>query len=78
MPLQGATVDLFQGQRVLWVVRVLLMGMGMVMVCGLGWLVVVVLLLLLSLFSVMLATGSLLVFDGYHSSIHRPLFKTLM
>lgn len=78
MPLQGPTVDLLQGQGVLWIVRVMLMGVGVVVMSGLGWLVAVVLLLLLSLFSLLFATGPLLVFDRYHSSLHRPLFKTLM
>lgn len=63
----------------LWVVRMLLMGVGMVVVCGLGRLVAVVLLvLLLSLLCVLFATGSLLVLDGYHSSLHRAFFKTLV
>lgn len=63
----------------LWIVWVLLMGVGMVVVCGLGQLVgVVLLVLLLSLLRLLFATGPLLVLDGYHSSLHRPLFKTLM
>lgn len=58
---------------------VLLMGVGMVVVCGVGWLVAMVLLvLLLSLLCLLFATGPLLVLDWYHSSLHRPLFKTLM
>ena len=78
MPLQCPTVDLLQGQWMLWIVWVLLMGVGMVVVCGLGWLVAVVLLLLLSLLCFLFATGPLLVLDRYYSSLHRPLFKTLM
>lgn len=80
MPLQGPTVDLFQGQGVLWIVRVMLMGVGVVVMSGLGRLVAVVLLLLLllSLLSLLFATGPLLVLDRYHSSFHRPLFKTFM
>lgn len=63
----------------LWIVWVLLMGVGMVVVCGLGWLVgVVLLVLLLSLLCLLLAAGPLLVLDRYHSSLHRRLFKTLM
>lgn len=53
----------------------------MVLVGGLGWWVAVVLLvmlLLLSLFSVMFATGPLLVFDMSHSSLNRTIFKTLV
>lgn len=82
MPLQGPAVYLLQGQRVLRIVRVLLMSVRMVVVCWLGWLVSVVLLLLLllllSFLSLLFTTGSLLVLDIYHSSFHRPLFKTLM
>lgn len=80
VPLQGPTVDLLQGQWVLWIVWVLLVGVGMVVVCGLGWLVTVVLLLLLllSLLCLMFASRPLLVLDRYHSSLDRPLFKTLM
>lgn len=76
MPLQGPTVDLLQGQRVLGIVRVLLMGVGMVVMCGLGWVVAVV--LLLSFFCLLFATGPLLVLGSHHSSLHRPLLKTLM
>lgn len=78
VPLQGPTVNLLQGQWVLWIVWVLLMGMGMMVVCGLGWLLAVVLLVLLSLLCLLFATGPLLVLDRYHSSLHRTLFKTLM
>lgn len=64
----------------LWIVWVLLMRVGMVVVCGLGWLVAVVLLvlLLLSLLCLLFATGPLLVLDRYHASLHRAFFKTLM
>lgn len=78
MPLQCPTVDLLQGQWMLWIVWVLLMGVGMVVVCGLGWLVTVVLLLLLSLLCLLFATGPLFVLDRYYSSFHGSLFKTLM
>lgn len=81
MPLQGPTVDLLQRQWVLWIVWVLLMGEGMVVVCGLGRLVAVVLLLLLLLLSLLcflFATGPLLVLSRYNSSLHRPLFEALM
>lgn len=61
----------------------LLMGVGMVVVCGLGWLVRVVLLMvvmvvLLSLFCFLFATGPLLVLDRSHSSLHRAIFETFM
>lgn len=64
----------------LWIVWVLLMGVGMVVVCGLGWLVTMVLLvlLLLSLFCFLFAAGPLLVLDRSHSSLYRTIFKTLM
>lgn len=66
----------------LWIVWVLLMGVGMMVVCGLGWLVamvlLVLLLLLLSLLCFLFAIGPLLVLDRSHSSLHRTLFKTLM
>lgn len=83
VPLQGPAIDLLQGQRVLGVVRVLLMGVGMVVVCGLHWLVAVVLLLvllllLLSLLRLLFAAGPLLVFDGHHSPLHRAFFETLV
>lgn len=78
MSLQRPAIYLLQGQWVLRIVWVLLMSVRMVVVCWLGWLVAVVLLLLLSFLSLLLPTGSLLVLDIYHSSFHRPLFKTLM
>ena len=60
----------------MWIVWVLLMGVGMVVVCRLGRRVAVVLLvmLLLSLFCFLFATGPLLVLDGSHSSLHRTFF----
>lgn len=77
MPLQCPTVDLLQGQWMLWIVWVLLMSVGMVVVCGLRWLVTVVL-LLLSLLCLLFATGPLFVLDRYNSSLHRSLFKAFM
>lgn len=74
MPLQSPTVDLLQGKRMLRIVRVLLMAVGMVMVCGLGRLVVMMLLLLLSLLHFLFAAGPLFVLDRDHSPFHRSLF----
>lgn len=79
MPFQRSTVDLFQGQWVLLVLRVLLMRVRMVMVRGRSQMVtVMLLLLLLSVLRVVLATGTLLLFALYHSSFRRSLFETLL
>lgn len=83
MPLHPPTIDLLQGQGVLRVERVVLMGVWVVLVRGLGWCVAVVLLLvllllLLSFFCVVFAAGPVLVFDVAHSSLNRTIFKTLV
>lgn len=78
MPFQRSTVDLFQGQWVLLVLRVLLMRVRMVMVRGRSQMVTVMLLLLLSVLRVVLATGTLLLFALYHSSFRRSFFETLL
>lgn len=59
--------------------RMVLMGVRVVLVCGLGRGVAVVLLvLLLSLLCFVFATGPFLVFDMSHSSLNRTIFKTLV
>lgn len=81
VPLQGPAVDFLQGQRVLGIVGVLLMGMRVVVVVvrRLGWVVAVVLLLLLLPFlGLLFAAGPLLVLGGHHPSLHRPLLQTLL
>lgn len=59
-----------------------LMGVQMVLVCGLGgWVAVVLLvllLLLLSLLCFVFATGPFLVLDMSHSSLNRTLLKTFV
>lgn len=79
VPLHGPTVDVLQGQRVLWIVRVLLMSVRRVVMGGLACRVAVVLLLLLllSFLSLLFVAGPLLVLDGGHSPLHRALLKTL-
>lgn len=80
MPLHPPTVDLLQGEGVLRVERVVLVGVWVVLVRGLGRSVAVVLLvlLLLSFFSVVLAAGPVLVFHVAHPPLHRRVFQTLV
>lgn len=83
MPLHPPTVDLLQGEGVLRVERVVLVGVWVVLVRGLGRCVAVVLLvllllLLLSLLSVVLAAGPVLVLHVAHPPLHRGVFQTLV
>lgn len=76
MSFKRSAVDLLQGQWVLLILWVLLMWVGMVVMCGRSQMVTVML-LLLSVFSVMFATGPLLLFAREHSPL-RALFETLL
>lgn len=82
VPLHPPTVDLLQGEGVLRVERVVLVGVRVVLVRGLGRgvgvVLLVLLLLLLSLLRVVLAAGPVLVLDVAHPPLHRGVLQTLV